>query len=136
MDFRGSQLTSVAYQTTWAEISLFGCTTQGGCLSPKVIEGCKNYWLVIWNVLISIPVKSEVIYLLEHLDSDRSKDLSLPEIMNGSEIFLSSQITYFGKLYGKTNVRESVFHINANMVWNSWMFYVYIDLMIHYKVTI
>ena len=43
-------------------------------------------------------VKSEVIYLLEHLDLDRSKDLSMPEILNGSETFLASQMTYFGKI--------------------------------------
>jgi len=59
-----------------------------------------------------VPVKSEVIYLLEHLDLDRSKDLSMPEILNGSETFLASQMTYFGKIYGKAQVRESVFYID------------------------
>ena len=61
-----------------------------------------------------VPIKSEVIYLLEHLDADRSKNLSLPELLNGTETFLSSQMTYFGQIYGKKSVRESVFHINYN----------------------
>ena len=49
---------------------------------------------------------------MEHLDLDRSKDLSMPEILNGSETFLASQMTYFGKIYGKAQVRQSVFYID------------------------
>ena len=53
---------------------------------------------LIWTKINLFSVKSEVIYLLEHLDLDRSKDLSMPEILNGSDTFLASQMTYFGKI--------------------------------------
>ena len=59
-----------------------------------------------------IPVKTEVIYLLEKLDQDESKDLSLQEIFEDSKTFLESQMTYFGKIYdGTRNLRKSVFNI-------------------------
>ena len=82
---------------------------------------------LIWIKINLFSVKSEVIYLLEHLDLDRSKDLSMPEILNGSETFLASQMTYFGKIYGKAQVRESVFYIEDSDL--AWEIFLHLDLM-------
>ena len=58
-----------------------------------------------------VQAKSEVIYLIHTIDNDNSKDLSLPEIMNHTDVFLSSQITYFGKIYSKDDFRKIVFQL-------------------------
>ena len=58
-----------------------------------------------------VQAKSEVIYLIHTIDNDNSKDLSLPEIMNYTDVFLSSQITYFGKIYSKEDFRKIVFRL-------------------------
>ena len=88
----------------------------------------KSLEQLIWTKINLFSVKSEVIYLLEHLDLDRSKDLSMPEILNGSETFLASQMTYFGKIYGKAQVRESVFYIDDSDL--AWEIFLHLDLMI------
>lgn len=61
-----------------------------------------------------VPVKSEVVYLVESLDTDRSKDLSQTEILDDSETFLQSLMTYYGQIYDAENdLRRDIFHIAA-----------------------
>lgn len=60
-----------------------------------------------------IRAKSEVVYLLERLDADKSKDLSFPEILNNTDLFLTSQVTYFGQIYNLKLLREKVFRVEA-----------------------
>lgn len=62
-----------------------------------------------------IRAKSEVVYLLERMDLDKSKDLSLPEILNNTDLFLASQITYFGQIYQLKNLREKVFRFENDI---------------------
>ena len=61
-----------------------------------------------------VPVKSEVVYLLDLLDADRSKDLTLSELVTDEtqrEIFLMSQMSYFGQIYEQEHLREKIFHV-------------------------
>ena len=58
-----------------------------------------------------IQAYSEVVYLIEKLDSDQSKDLDLSEIINQTDIFYNSQMTYFGKIFSVKNLKQTIFHI-------------------------
>ena len=98
-----------------------------GQKTVKMDAFIKRLEQLIWSKINLFSVKSEVIYLLEHLDLDRSKDLSMPEILNGSETFLASQMTYFGKIYGKAQVRESVFYIDDSDL--AWEIFLHLDLI-------
>ncbi|QQP57835.1 Calumeninlike, partial [Caligus rogercresseyi] len=57
-----------------------------------------------------VAVKSEVIHLIEALDSDRNKVISLREIQRNPSLFLGSQITSFGQIYSLP-VRESANYV-------------------------
>ena len=46
---------------------------------------------------------------MDNLDEDESKDLTEKEIMEQSEIFLKSQVSYFGRLYKDMQFRKKVF---------------------------
>ncbi|XP_040564856.1 reticulocalbin-2 [Lepeophtheirus salmonis] len=46
-----------------------------------------------------VAVKSEVIHLMEVLDADRDKLLSMREIQRNPTLFLASQVTSFGQIY-------------------------------------
>ena len=60
-------------------------------------------------------VKSEVVYLMEKLDADSSKSLTLPEILNDTQAFLTSQVTHYGDIYKLKHLREHIFLIeNGN----------------------
>ena len=50
-------------------------------------------------------------YLISILDTDNSKDLNIAEIRNQTNIFLKSQMTYFGRIYSDKHLREVVFRI-------------------------
>ena len=50
-------------------------------------------------------------YLFFILDTDNSKDLNIAEIRNQTNIFLKSQMTYFGRIYSDKHLREVVFRI-------------------------
>lgn len=59
-----------------------------------------------------VPVKSEVVYLVEILDTDASKDLSQEEILTDSDTFLQSLMTYYGQIFDAENdLRSDIFHI-------------------------
>ena len=57
-------------------------------------------------------VKTEVIFLMEKLDTDASKSLSLPEILNDTQNFLTSQVTHYGDVYKLKHLREHIFLID------------------------
>ena len=46
---------------------------------------------------------------MDKLDRDKSKDLTEKEIMEEPEIFLKSQVSYFGELYKDMQFRKKVF---------------------------
>ena len=51
---------------------------------------------------------------MEKLDKDESKSLSLPEILNDTQLFLSSQVTHYGDIYKLKHLRENIFLIDNN----------------------
>ena len=53
--------------------------------------------------------KSEVVYLMDHLDDNKSKDLDRKEILKSPDIFLASQLSYNGQLYIDHEFRKKVF---------------------------
>ena len=53
--------------------------------------------------------KSEVVYLMDHLDGNKSKDLDRKEILKNPDIFLASQLSYNGQLYRDHELRKKVF---------------------------
>ena len=61
----------------------------------------------ITNVFLQ--AKSEVVYLMEQLDTDKSKDLSENEIMKEPELFLKSQVSFFGEMYKDADLRKKIF---------------------------
>ena len=61
-------------------------------------------------------VKTEVIFLMEKLDTDTSKSLSLPEILNDTQDFLASQVTHYGDVYKLKHLREHIFLIKDDTV--------------------
>merc|ERR1711973_904996 len=56
-----------------------------------------------------VQAKSEVVYLFQLLDEDRSLDISPKEIMNRPQAFLSSQVTQYGRIYSQHGLRRKVF---------------------------
>ncbi|TRY61463.1 hypothetical protein TCAL_01775 [Tigriopus californicus] len=56
-----------------------------------------------------VQAKTEVIYLMESLDSDRNKELTAAEALGNIELFLSSQASYYGDIYKLENLRNEVF---------------------------
>ena len=56
-----------------------------------------------------VQAKSEVVYLMQLLDSDQSMDLSPEEIFDEPEAFLSSQVTQYGQVYKLANLRRKIF---------------------------
>ena len=56
-----------------------------------------------------VQAKSEVVFLMQLLDSDKSKDLSPEEIFEEPKAFLSSQVTHYGQVYTVANLRRKVF---------------------------
>ena len=57
-------------------------------------------------------VLHQVLYnFISFLDTDNSKDLNIAEIKNQTNIFLKSQMTYFGRIYTDKHLREVVFRI-------------------------
>lgn len=51
---------------------------------------------------------------MEKLDTDASKSLSLPEILNDTQNFLTSQVTHYGDVYKLKHLREHIFLIDNN----------------------
>ena len=56
-----------------------------------------------------VQAKSEVVFLMQLLDSDNSTDLSPEEILKKPEAFLSSQITHYGEVYTVADLRRKIF---------------------------
>ena len=53
--------------------------------------------------------KSEVVYLMDNLDEDESKDLEAKEIMKDVDLFLQSQVSYNGRVFNDPMLRKKVF---------------------------
>jgi len=56
-----------------------------------------------------VQAKSEVVYLMQLMDSDNSLDLSPEEIMSQPQAFLASQVTQYGQIYSGQELRRKVF---------------------------
>ena len=56
-----------------------------------------------------VQAKSEVVYLMQLLDSDQSMDLSPEEIFDEPEAFLSSQVTQYGQVYKRLIAGRKIF---------------------------
>ena len=56
-----------------------------------------------------IQAKSEVVYLMQLLDSDDSKDVSEEEVLVQPKVFLTSQVTHYGQIYTVSSLRRKVF---------------------------
>jgi hypothetical protein len=61
-----------------------------------------------------VRAKSEVIYLIERLDVDKSKDLTPEEILKNQDLFLTSQVTFFGQIYQLKDLRSQIFEMRQN----------------------
>ena len=53
-----------------------------------------------------IQAKSEVVYLMQILDTDTSLNLSLREILEEPSVFLNSQVTHYGYIYSLRNLTQ------------------------------
>ena len=58
-----------------------------------------------------VTAKSEVVYLMEALDEDGDKIISVEEVLAEPQTFLESQAAYFGRLYELRDLRASVFQL-------------------------
>ena len=57
--------------------------------------------------------KAEVVYLLEQLDSDGSKDLTLSEALKQPQVFVNSAMTDFGQIYKIKHLQRHIFLGNS-----------------------
>ena len=55
---------------------------------------------------------------MEKLDTDASKSLSLPEILNDTQNFLTSQVTHYGDVYKLKHLREHIFLIDNDTAYD------------------
>ena len=61
-----------------------------------------------------ITAKSEVVYLMEAMDADGDKLISVEEVMEEPKTFLDSQATFFGRLYELKDLRAAVFQLSTS----------------------
>jgi len=55
---------------------------------------------------------------MQHLDTNGDKEISASEASSKPDIFLKSQVTFFGQLYDLKNLRDEVFLVK--MRWGSF----------------
>ena len=51
---------------------------------------------------------------MQHLDKDDDKEISLEEAFAKPDLFLKSQVTFFGQIYQLKNLRSEVFHLPSS----------------------
>ena len=58
---------------------------------------------------------------MQHLDTDDDKEISLEEAFAKPDLFLKSQVTFFGQIYQLKNLRSEVFHLpSSNTGYWTW----------------
>ena len=62
-------------------------------------------------MIFCFQAKSEVVYLMQHLDLNNDKEISASEANSKPNIFLRSQVTFYGQLYELKNLRDEVFQV-------------------------
>ena len=58
-----------------------------------------------------VAAKSEVVYLMDNLDTNRNKMLNYTEILSDdNQVFLKSQVTFYGGIFRNENIRSQIFY--------------------------